>query len=225
MRLASAACLRAATRSPAPIATKPREIASYARSPRRRCKCRRKMKGDRSRALGEVHKSISAATATSKPAASTITEVSMCMPCQVTTTSPGRSASHAAPSASRPTRMRKMTTRIIANSGLANAASAAAATCRLSVSAARRAPAFLAHASVNARASSGNLAISASAASMSPRAASASGRAIRAAGSSPAGAADVPTGVMRTSFCAGFQASPRSSCCSAQAPSPERVQA
>src|SRR5580704_9129706 len=86
------------------------------------------------------------------------------------------------------------------DSGLANAASASAATCRLSASAARRAPAFLAHASVNARASSGNLAISASAASMSPRAASTLSRAIRAAGSSPTGASDVPTGVMRTSF-------------------------
>ena len=58
----------------------------------------------------------STATATSTAAAITISEVSMRRPCQVTTTSPGRSASQAAPSASAPTTMRKKTTRIIAGS-------------------------------------------------------------------------------------------------------------
>ena len=43
-----------------------------------------------------------------------MSDVSMRQPCQVTTTSPGRSASQTTPSDSAPTTMRKKTTRIIA---------------------------------------------------------------------------------------------------------------
>ena len=47
---------------------------------------------------------------------STITEVSICKPCHVMATSPGRSASHVRPTAKTPTTTRNSTTRIIAGS-------------------------------------------------------------------------------------------------------------
>jgi len=52
--------------------------------------------------------------AASAAAASIITEVSIRQPCQVTITSPGRSASQATPSARMPTAIRKVMTRVIA---------------------------------------------------------------------------------------------------------------
>ena len=145
-------------------------------------------------------------SAATRPAPSTISEVSMRSPCQTMTTSPGRSASQATPSDNAPTTMRKRTTRDHCEAGLLEPASAAAAICRLAAIAASRAFAFSTQPAASGFAASGNAAMSVSAAAMSARAASASIRAMTADGSLPAGAS---TGVMRTRCCALASSRPR----------------
>ena len=106
MRLASVVNFLAARASPEPTAISPFDTAWKARTPRRLRRKRETASGERTMARAIDHSS-TAATATAAAAAiSTMTEVSTRSPCQVMTTSPGRSASHTAPNASNATMTR-----------------------------------------------------------------------------------------------------------------------